>query len=143
LQIIVRLGKCRVFEAKNSEDFKLSVDKINQRFLLQNSTITRTGTLSSRLQVSFRQSAFGVFLLGMRPISRTGHQRSFRKFLVSNSTKEEKVFISLGKFLTTNPTILLSECWKRKFTHYVCKNKNPIFHIANFLNNILSILFFV
>ncbi|MCU0326201.1 MAG: hypothetical protein MUF45_13245 [Spirosomaceae bacterium] len=31
-----------------------------------------TGTLSSRLQTSFRQSTFGVFLLGMRPISRTG-----------------------------------------------------------------------
>jgi hypothetical protein len=92
LQILLQLGKCVAFEAKNSENFKLSVDKINQRFLLQNSTITRTGTLSSRLQVSFRQSAFGVFLLGMRPISRTGHQRSLQIFLASNSAKEEKVF---------------------------------------------------
>jgi hypothetical protein len=41
--------------------------------LLLNSTTTRTGNLSSRLQISFRQSTFGVFLLGMRPFSWTGY----------------------------------------------------------------------
>jgi hypothetical protein len=83
------------FEAKNSEDFQLSFDisTVKTSTKIQKISNSRsTGTLSSRLQVSFRQSAFGVFLLGMRPISRTGHQRSLQIFLASNSAKEEKVF---------------------------------------------------
>jgi hypothetical protein len=95
LQIIVRLGKCGVFEAKNSEVFKLSFDMENVKTsakIQKISSYRPTRTLSSRLQVSFRQAAFGVFLLGMRPTSRTGHQRSLQIFLASNSAKEEKVF---------------------------------------------------
>jgi hypothetical protein len=63
-------------ETKNSEVFKLSFDIFTVKTstkIQKISSYRPTRTLSSRLQVSFRQSAFGVFLLGMRPISRTGH----------------------------------------------------------------------
>jgi hypothetical protein len=93
--MLVRLGKCVDFEAKNSKDFKLSFDMENVKTstkIQKISSYRPTRTQSSRLQVSFRQSTFGVFLLGMRPFSWTGHQRSLQKFLASNSAKEEKVF---------------------------------------------------
>jgi hypothetical protein len=88
-------SKIRGLQTKNSEVFQLSFDMENVKTSTKIQKISNsrsTGTLSSRLQVLLRQSAFGVFLLGMRPISRTGHQRSLQFFLASNSAKEEKVF---------------------------------------------------
>jgi hypothetical protein len=100
---------CRFFACKLSSDLK-NAGFANQKFqkfstfhstfftvktstkIQKISSYRPTRTVSSRLQVSFRQSTFGVFLLGMRPISRTGHQRSLQIFLASNSAKEEKVF---------------------------------------------------
>jgi hypothetical protein len=68
--------KMRGLQTKNSEVFQLSFDMENVKTSTKIQKISNsrsTGTLSSRLQISFRQSTFGVFLLGMRPISRTGH----------------------------------------------------------------------
>jgi hypothetical protein len=64
------------FEAKNSEVFQLSFDIFTVKTSIKIQKISSyrpTRTQSSRLQVSFRQSTFGVFLLGMRPTSRTGY----------------------------------------------------------------------
>jgi hypothetical protein len=64
------------FEAKNSEVFHLSFDIFTVKTstkIQKISSYRPTRTQSSRLQVSFRQSTFGVFLLGMRPFSWTGY----------------------------------------------------------------------
>jgi hypothetical protein len=66
----------RGLQTKNSEDFQLSLDIENVKTSTKIQKISNsrpTRTLSSRLQVSFRQSTFGVFLLGMRPFSWTGY----------------------------------------------------------------------
>jgi hypothetical protein len=89
------------FEAKNSEVFQLSFDIENVKTSTKIQKISNsrpTRTLSSRLQVSFRQSPFGVFLLGMRPISRTGHQRSLQNFLRPTRRKKKRFFYIWVKF---------------------------------------------
>ncbi|MCU0350949.1 MAG: hypothetical protein MUF43_09010, partial [Flavobacterium sp.] len=68
--------KMRGLQTKNSEDFQFSFDifTVKTSTKIQKISNSRsTATLSSRLQVSFRQSAFGVFSLGMRPFSWTGY----------------------------------------------------------------------
>jgi hypothetical protein len=84
--------------------------------LLQNSTITRTRIPSSRLQISFRQSTFGVFLLGMRPISRTGHQRSLKNIFGIQLPKERKglYLYSIKSNFKPNPSSFFGlECFQR------------------------------
>jgi hypothetical protein len=55
------------------------------------------------LQTSFRQSTFGVFLLGMRPISRTGHQRSLQNIFGIQLPKERKGLYLYSLNFNNNP----------------------------------------
>jgi hypothetical protein len=123
----------RGLQTKNLEVFQLSLDMENVKTstkIQKTSNSRSTGTLRSRLQTSFRQSTFGVFLLGMRPISRTGYQRSLQKFFGVQLDERRKDFLYLSKFITSIPTISFRSVGGKKNTFQMGIILAPLFLVS-------------
>jgi hypothetical protein len=101
LQILVRLGKCVDFEAKNSEDFKLSVDMENVKTSAKIQKISNsrpTRTQSSRLQVWFSPINFWSLLTWNASIFMDEILAKFAKFFGVQLGERRKGFLYLSKF---------------------------------------------